>query len=152
MIGLRDLCVALLAGGISAGGAVVAMKPPAKPKAVVSRPPPAKTVAYRKPPVRERQTPVPPAILDCPLPASSALSAGPLNETMLPPPFGGASPFPAPGVPYPAGPWGGGGVILPAPPPDVSAIPEPAGWVMMLGGFGLMGVALRRSKKGQTDV
>ena len=36
------------------------------------------------------------------------------------------------------------GAIITTPPEAVAAVPEPATWAMMIGGFGLVGVALRR--------
>jgi len=33
------------------------------------------------------------------------------------------------------------------PPPTPGAVPEPGTWAMFLGGFGLMGAAIRRRKR-----
>lgn len=55
----------------------------------------------------------------------------------VPPGGGGGSPPPT---------GGGGGGTPPPPPPPPSAVPEPATWLLMIIGFGVIGGALRRKK------
>lgn len=52
-----------------------------------------------------------------------------------------------PGAAIPPAPGGGGGAVLPPapPPPPVAApVPEPATWILMIAGIGLIGLQLRR--------
>ena len=85
------------------------------------------------------------------------------NMDFSPPPIGGG-----PGGPFVPGTPGGGGIILippgggggggsppptggggggnPPPPPPPSAVPEPATWLLMIVGFGVIGGAMRRKK------
>lgn len=155
MIGLRDFCHYLLAASLGGGG-VVAVQQAAAPKPATVE----KSVTVRsakRPTVKKSLTvarPAPVAIADCPVPALPALPApdiGPFFDA-LPPMAGRAQPFPMPGAPYLPGPWGGGGAPPPfAAPPDIPAVPEPAGWVMLLAGFGLVGMGLRRSDRRRRD-
>ncbi|WP_439532925.1 PEPxxWA-CTERM sorting domain-containing protein [Polymorphobacter sp.] len=66
-------------------------------------------------------------------------------------PFRGG-PTPGPGAP--AGPGDGGGVIIIPPTEGVGdVVPEPGTWTLMIGGFGVLGMAMRnRRQSGQTDV
>jgi hypothetical protein len=71
-------------------------------------------------------------------------------------------PLPIPGVPGssgglippPPGGGGGGGVLPPPPgpppPPVITAVPEPATWIMMIVGVGLIGLQLRRRRAAAT--
>lgn len=42
---------------------------------------------------------------------------------------------------------GGGGTIGPIPQPPTTAVPEPGSWLLMIGGFGMVGAQLRRRQK-----
>lgn len=146
MIGLRDFCIALLAGSMGAGGTVAVQHAP-KTKKVVARPAPKR--------IAPRPTPAPAApsrILDCPLPPADPFGAGVVE------PFAGAAPstpvfFPAAGFPpIPPVVPGGGGVLPPVTPPPtfppaVPGVPEPAAWAMLIAGFGLVGMAARRPRE-----
>lgn len=139
---IRDFCVALLAGGVGAGGAVVAVQAPKPaPKPAIVRKAPARPVARRATPV----TPAPktPSLLaDCP-PAISWDSVGGTPDISI---------LRQPGHPPSYTGWhGGGGGFTPStksPTPDITppmpAVPEPQSWVMLVAGFGMIAVALRR--------
>ncbi len=146
MIGTKELCAILLAGSMGAGSVVAVQKVKPISAKAKTRPRVERAVAG---PSRSRvgrvETPQPPAprILDCP--AGSPVAAEP-NQFVLPnsptQEFGGN----IPGVsPVPPVVWGGGGGHRP-PPPSFPAVPEPGAWVMMIAGFGFVGLACRRRK------
>jgi hypothetical protein len=156
MVGVKELCALLLAGGVGAGSVVAVdhakapvarAKPKSKPK-----------VAHG---ARPAMASARPALGDCPSlaaplgaglvelspvaePASPPVTAlldqggGPGGRTsddgglQLPPVIGGGGAAP------PAFPGG------PNPPGTAPGVPQPAAWAMMLTGFGLVGMALRR--------
>lgn len=131
-MGLREFCALLLAGGMGAGS-VVGVQEVRRTVA------PSKVVTAKPAPPRARPTRPPaagPRILDCPavspLPPGfavpPALPAGPIDWFAPPPTPGGAA---------------AGGISLPTPPP-AAPVPEPARWAMLIAGFGLLGLALRR--------
>ena len=141
MIGLKEICALLVAGGMGAGSVVAVQQ--AKPKPRVER----------KAPVRKAAaTPAPrPSIPDCPTIATppggllvpefaSPLPSAPQVLGLLPPAPGGFGGGGGGGWLPPGGGGGGGGGVTPPAPP---AIPEPAAWAMMISGFGLVGAALR---------
>jgi hypothetical protein len=145
VVGLKEICVLLLAGGVGAGS-VVTVQAAQKAKPVAARPKPR--------PVAARPAPPRPALEDCPAlvaPLGSGLlpdvaSSLPLGQAVEP---GGSvavlSPGLGDGLVVPPG-GGSGGIILP-PPPVGPSVPEPAAWAMMLSGFGLVGVALRMGRR-----
>lgn len=73
------------------------------------------------------------------LPLAAVGSGGSGGGLAVTPPGGGAAPPPTGGTPPPTG----GGET----PPPAPAVPEPATWLMMITGFGLLGTALRRRRK-----
>lgn len=110
--------------------------------------------AYAKPKTRVRPAPAPApvqtAMTDCPpvFVGNDSSIAPLLTPDALPPrdfvynPPGGpvpGFPFVPPGGPNPGG-GGGGGIVPPGPPP---AVPEPAAWLQMIIGFGVIGGATR---------
>ncbi len=152
MIGMKEICALLLAGGMGAGSVVTVQKiRPAvsKPRAKPAVPKAHKTASRN---VTNAQ------ILDCPTPALAM--GGALPELAAIPTFGTT----LPGTSEVAGWPGGGGVLIPpvigggggggggggssgpdiGPNPEpVPGVPQPASWAMMLTGFGLVGLALR---------
>lgn len=87
-------------------------------------------------------------------------SAAPVFSTPAPDPGtpggGGGGPGPIGSLPGGGGGGGGGSISTPVdpilppapPPPPVAVVPEPATWAFMILGFGLIGFALRRSRRG----
>lgn len=110
-------------------------------------------------PVLDRPAPYIPADLDnLPERAMEVVNPG---QALAPgaPPVGGNPPLPIPGVPggaiIPPPPGGGGGggggnppppPGPPPPPPVVTPVPEPATWIMMIVGVGMIGWQLRRRR------
>lgn len=151
MVGLKEFCVLLLAGGVGAGSVVTVQKV-AKPQVAAARPKPRPKPARAAAPPR-------PALPDCPA-TIAPLGVGSLPEFAQSFPQGLPSPLPVPpeaglrpgiggGLVLPGGGGGSGGVLLP-PPPVGPAVPEPAAWAMMISGFGLVGLALRMGRKPTT--
>lgn len=153
-MGLKEFCVLLLAGGMGAGSVVAVQKVKA-PERREARAPKAARPAARPAAARPR-----PKLPDCPVivaPLGHGLLPDMPNVTALgrplPPslPGTGQPPLVVPDDPGPGtliGP-----VIAPRPiptPPVTGAIPEAATWAMMVSGFGLIGLALRRRSPGET--
>lgn len=149
MIGMKEICALLLAGGMGAGSVVtVQQAKPAisKPKKKVSAPKAHKT---------ESRNITRTAITDCPT-LAAPLGGGIADLAPLPSfePFApGSGPTQVaqapggPGIDIPGiigggGGGGGGGSILPPGPPP--GVPQPASWAMMVTGFGLVGLAMRK--------
>jgi hypothetical protein len=147
MLGTKEICALLLAGGLGAGSVVTVQQvraPATDARAAKPRPKPAQ--------VAHRATPAPSgaALKECP-----AVGAPVLAPILTPPqdmPMGlqslGSLPV--------AGAFGGGGgsvgsggggtgntSLVPDPSP-VPGVPDPATWVMLIAGFGFVGLALRR--------
>ena len=170
MIGTREICALLLAGGMGAGSVVgVQQVKPALTKA--SKPAvhkPARQAVARRAVAR----PAPQMVAnDCPtITAPLGPGIADLAPMQSSTPMGGAGPEMAGGGPFfpgggeywpgwnpgggggggagggglPPGPGGGdGGGSVPGGGP-VATVPQPASWVMMIAGFGLVGLALRR--------
>lgn len=150
MVGMKEMCALLLAGGMGAGSVVAVQQ--AKP--AISKPkkagaPKAHKTASRN--ITRTQ------ITDCPTLAAplggaiADLAPLPSFETYAPgsaPPSSEVSYAPGAGIDIPGliGGGGGGGdsgpSILPPSPP--SGVPQPASWAMMVTGFGLVGLAMRK--------
>lgn len=145
MPGLRELCSLFVAGSLGAGSVVAVQK--------VRAPRPVHRSAPRPAAVAPR--PLPPAP---PLPECAPAAAAPDIAAL-----GAAAPFAAGGGllgadlfsgsgPLAGGGGGGGsggiggGVGDTTQPRPLPAVPEPAGWAMMVSGFGLIGVALRKGR------
>jgi hypothetical protein len=153
MVGVKEICALLLAGSMGAGSVVAVNQvkaPQTKSRAKAAKP------KFVRP---ASQTAMRPAAVDCPTIAAPvatgimALAPVPEGETTrltglvapadlagvqpggglsLPPLLGGGSTAPAvPGAP-------------PAVGAEVAGVPQPAAWAMMVSGFGLVGLALRR--------
>lgn len=157
MVGVKDICALLLAGGIGAGSVVTVQEAvPAVKKASSGK---AAKPAGR--PAARHASTRPTALADCPS------QLGLLGRNMVLPPL---SPIDvAPGLPLGetamgivAGmPGGGGGIpglggdgIVPGPGDGggiIPGIPEADTWAMLIAGFGLIGLALRRSGRAQPD-
>lgn len=157
MVGVKEICALLLAGGVGAGSvvtvqeAVPAFKQASKPKA--AKKPAVRKAASRPAAARTAQ------INDCPsqvgllgqnmalppLPPIDVAPGLPLTETALGLPGGGGimpgggGGFGGSGVdPSQPGGGGGGGGLVPG-------VPETGSWAMLITGFGLIGLALRRT-------
>lgn len=149
-MGLKEFCTLLLAGGIGAGSVVgvQAVKAPTQreARAPKAKPKPRPAVARPKP-----------KLPDCPVivaPLGAGLlpdlAQGPLGRPL-------AQPLPRPGeLPGLTGPAtvptlppvSVPTTVRPLPvPPVTGAIPEPGTWAMMVAGFGLIGLALRRRER-----
>jgi hypothetical protein len=156
MVGLKEICALLVAGSMGAGS-VVAVQQAKAPQARVKAKP-AKPKVFRPAPRPVSQAPS----IDCPtvsslggglaelgpivpMEASPTTSLLPQNQLAgggggmsLPPGGGGgASPSSFPGAP-------------PVLESAVSGVPQPATWAMMVSGFGLIGLALRRRPESET--
>lgn len=151
MIGLKEICALVAAGGMGAGGVVAVQQ--VRPSGVHrAKPKPAPRM------VRAAPKPRPAArVDDCPVIASS-LGTGfsadlapiaPFEQTPMADltspgglpslPGGGGGYFPPDGGGSGGSELPGGGGNRPLPP----GVPEPAAWVMMVSGFGLIGMAVR---------
>lgn len=146
MIGTKEICALLLAGGMGAGSVVAVQH--AKPSVSKSRP-------ASKPKVQKAtQSRVQTAqITECP-------TVGPVGTAELSPiidmptealtgfsPSGSSGFGGGGGGGFPGGGGGGGGSGgggLPDPTPPVPGVPQPDTWVMLVAGFGFMGLAIRR--------
>ncbi len=150
MVGAKELCALLLAGSMGAGSVVAVQQ--AKPAVHRAK---AKPQKARPAPASVRKAAAP-ALIDCPVlaaPVGSGLAELvplPENEVTrltglagapdpqlagggldLPPVIGGTS----------------GPSILPGSPPAIggpAGVPQPAAWAMLVSGFGLVGMAMRR--------
>ncbi len=148
MVAMREFCALLLAGGIGAGSTLAVQQ--AKPG--VSRPKAAKVHKSADRGIKRSE------ISDCPSPMPAAQFAAvdlpvqptdpivPMEQTGL-----AHSVVQDGGLRLPAlgGGGGGGGVgsgpsLFPAPP--APGVPAPDIWVMLVAGFGFVGMALRRPR------
>ena len=145
MIGLKDICAYLLAAGLGAGGVVMVQQ--VSPPAQVAKGERVARTAARS--AAHRAVPAPSICIEAMPLTAPQLALVPLPE------FGGA-----------ATPWapaeGPGGVALPVPPgptfpppvwppigqppiaPLPPAVPDAPAWALLVAGFGLVGVSLRR--------
>lgn len=149
MVGVKEICALLLAGGIGAGSVVtVQQAKPAISKAKAKAPKAHKTASRNVTRTQVRDCPAMAAPLGggiadlAPLPTFENLMQGapaPGTQMAFVPDGGGI------GIPGVIGGGGGGGsgpsILPPSPAPGV---PQPASWAMMLTGFGLVGLAMRK--------
>lgn len=152
MVGVKEICALLLAGSMGAGSVVAvqqAKSPLAKQRA-------AKPARHK---VSAPARPAPSPLNDCPsFAATLGGSPGPLAPlaVMETAELGLLTPMTDLGVPpqggggfiLPPGGGGGGGTAFPPAPPvpvPTGGVPQPAAWAMMVSGFGLVGLSLRRS-------
>lgn len=146
MIGMKQFCALILAGGMGAGSVVTVQQ--AKPMVSKSRAAPAKPKvqkavqrAVQTAQLRECPTiaPLGPGIGDL-APIQSAESA--FGRSLAGGGFAGGG-----GGGLGGGGFGGGGfgpADRPDPMPVAPGVPQPDTWVMLVAGFGFMGLALRR--------
>jgi len=148
MVSMKQLCALLLAGGIGAGSVVTVQQ--VKPAISKARAAPAKP-KVQKAVQRVRQAT---SIQECPLIAPM----GPGIDGLMPiqPPDNIFSENPPGGGGGVSPPGGGGGVSNPKANPDpfpvISGIPEPDTWMMLVAGFGFLGLALRRRSNATNEV
>lgn len=155
MVGTKEICALLLAGSMGAGSVVaVQQAKPAISKPKASKPKAHKTASRN---VTRAQ------ISDCPTLAAplgggiAQLAPIPSFETMAP---DGVQPLPpaqvalvpGAGVDIPSiiggGGGGGSGPAIVDPTGPTGGVPQPASWAMMVTGFGLVGLALRKPDGG----
>jgi hypothetical protein len=152
MVGAKEVCALLLAGGMGAGSVVAVQQV----KSPVAKHRSAKPVKHK---AASPQRAAPSSIGDCPSYATTLGGVpGPLaplavlepGQIGLPVPGGpdvGGAPIDGAFVLPPGGGGGGGLTFPPAPPIPVTpgGVPQPAAWAMMVTGFGLVGLSLRRT-------
>jgi hypothetical protein len=148
-MGLKEFCTLLLAGGLGAGSVVgvQAVKAPSVREARVAKPKPRPRPAAARPK---------PKLPDCPVvvpPLGTGLfpdlaEAGPIGRPMAAP-LPRLGELPGVGAPRPAlPPISVPTNVQPLPaPPVTGAVPDAATWAMMVAGFGLIGMALRRRER-----
>lgn len=148
MVGMKEICALLLAGGMGAGSVVaVQQAKPAVSKPKKASAPKAHKTASRNVTRTEIQdcptiAPLGAGIADlAPLPSFENFLPGEgpaISETAYTPGGGGI------GFPGPIGGGGGSGGNPIFPPGPPSGVPQPASWAMMVAGFGLVGLAMRK--------
>jgi hypothetical protein len=144
MVGMKEFCALLLAGGMGATSVVAVQK--AKPAVAKTRPAPAKPKVQKA----VQQSAQASQITECP----SIAPLGPGVDSLAPlltaqsifsqPLLGGNGGGGGGGGGLPGGGGGFGPDINPAPIPIVPGVPQPDSWVMLVAGFGFLGLALRR--------
>lgn len=140
MVGMKEFCALLLAGGMGASSVVAVQK--AKPAVSKTR------AAPQKPKVQKavQQSVRGSQIQECP----TVVPIGPAIDSLVP--LQTAETLfglqPVGGLGNGGGGGGGGGGfgpgINPGPIPIAPGIPQPDTWVMLVAGFGFLGLALRR--------
>lgn len=145
MVGMKEFCALLLAGGMGATSVVAVQK--AKPAISKTRAAPQKP-KVQKAVQRNVQTV---SLQECPTiaplgPGINSLAPLQTAETIFSqsPPIGGGGP----GGGFGGG-GGGGGFgpgAQPAPFPLAPGIPQPDTWVMLVAGFGFLGISMRRGR------
>jgi hypothetical protein len=157
MVGAKEICALLLAGGMGAGSVVAVQQvksPVAKQRA-------AKPAKHK---IASPSRAAPAGLRDCPSYATMlGGAAGPLAPlAVLEPTELGLVTPPGPEVGLmptdtafllPSGGGGGGGLSFPPSPPipvTPGGVPQPAAWAMMVAGFGLVGLSLRRTTAAET--
>lgn len=153
MVGVKEVCALLLAGGIGAGSVVAVQE--ARPQQVKAKPKASAPKVFKASQRTIRQT----ITQDCPSLVSSGVGLAELQPVSPTDPLqlaaldemaigkvpGGGLPLP-PVVSGIGG--GGGGGFLPEPGGSIPSVPQPASWAMMVAGFGLVGMALRKGGEG----
>lgn len=152
MIGMKQFCALILAGGMGAGSVVTVQH--TKPSISKARAAPAKP-KVQKAVQRNVQTA---QLTECPTIAPLGPGIGDLAplQTAQPafgvPLAGGGGGFAGGGGGSGGGLGGGGGgfgpEVQPGPIPIMPGVPQPDTWVMLVAGFGFMGLALRRRPGG----
>lgn len=151
MLATKEICALLLAGGLGAGSVVTVQKvKPAVSKAVAAKP--ASKPKVTKAVQRSTDTS---ALQECPAVGAPELAPILIAEQEIPIPIqpsgepvltsrsgGGAG---GGGVYVPGGGGFGGGTSIVPDPAPVPGVPAPDTWVMLVAGFGFLGLALRRS-------
>lgn len=145
MVGMKEFCALLLAGGMGATSVVAVQK--AKPAVAKTRPAPQKPKVQKAVQQSSRAT----QIEECP----SIVALGPGIDSL--PPLQSAESIFGQALPGGGGGPGGGGSrgfggpgggfgpgVGPSPIPIVAGVPQPDSWVMLVAGFGFLGLALRR--------
>jgi hypothetical protein len=142
MIGTKQFCALLLAGGMGAGSVVTVQQ--VRPGISKARAPAAKPRVQRA----AQHAPQPARITECPTIAPLGPGIGALVPLQTADPAFGPI-LPAGGD----GGFGGGGsrggfgpTVQPDPVLVAPGIPQPDTWVMLVAGFGFLGVALRRRR------
>lgn len=141
MVGMKEFCALLLAGGMGATSVVAVQK--AKPAVAKTRAAPAKPKVQKAVQQSTQTT----QITECP----SISPLGPGIDSLAPLQTADSifsQPLPG-GAGSGGGGFGGGGFGPdvqpgPVPIPMVPGIPQPDTWVMLVAGFGFLGLALRR--------
>ncbi len=148
MIAVKEICALLIAGGLGAGG-TLAVQQVKKPAAVRKASKPAQYSPVRHAPASA----APRAMNDCP--AQVAGLAEPMQLAPIPPmdvapgldisrtPLSMATGHgPGTSLPGDIGTGGQNGGVTPI---IIPGVPEPYSWAMLVTGFGLIGLAMRRT-------
>jgi hypothetical protein len=156
MIGMKEFCALILAGGMGAGSVVTVQH--TKPSISKARAAPAKP-KVQKAVQRNVQTA---QLTDCPTitplgPGIGDLAPIQTAQPAFSQPLAGLGGFGGGGGGSGGG--GGGGLggggfgpeVQPGPIPIMPGVPQPDTWVMLVAGFGFMGLALRRRQGGAAD-
>lgn len=148
MVGMKEFCALVLAGGMGATSVVAVQK--AKPAIAKTR------AAPQKPKVQKAvQRSVQSAqIQECPTIAPLGPGIDSLAPLQTAENIFSQSVVGGPGGGGGFGGGGGGGFgpdVQPAPIPLVPGIPQPDTWVMLVAGFGFLGLSLRRRPAARTS-
>lgn len=148
MVGMKEICALLLAGGMGAGSVVAVQQ--AKP--AISKPKAKKVHKSAERSIKRTQ------VSDCPAsavgPAIGIADLGPIIGQQAAQPESLLAPSQLAGIdsyaddlrlPSIIGGGGGGGGISTGinPSPPVPGVPQPESWVLMVAGFGFIGLAMR---------
>lgn len=142
---LKDVCGLIVAAGVGAGSVVAVQQVRQPAPAAVSKPAkPVKTAIsrVRSAPAAAAATP---SLLPAPTCTPSVFNGpdtGPALPSVTLADIPGLSVFPDGPLIWGPNPSGGGGAQIP-----ISIVPEPGYWGMMISGFGLIGLALRRVRR-----
>jgi hypothetical protein len=138
MLGTKEICALLLAGSMGAGSVVTVQQVRAPASEARASKPNAAQVVRRSP------APAAPALQECPAIAAPVLAP----IITLPQDMAvGLDPLAGPAIGGPPGAGVTRGTSLVPDPSPVPGVPAPATWVMLIAGFGFVGLALRRQPK-----